>query len=258
MIIDSFDIENKLASTENNSKKEAPTTTTNNKQCNSKASSLNYKLEKINIQALKDHITCFLCKGIFRTPITINECMHTFCKACLFKHFYNQSTNNCPCCKVDLGGKPLDSVIFDNTIDSLIKILFPEFEAIDKENTEKMYEVFREKKTPLPGDPILDKKKKPSINISILPYKTDNSNEILPKLVSTKIQVAPNMDIQKFKKYLSFKLKNQDYEINEEELLVYYKNSVMRDDFSFANIEKQFGFPSDNKIVFSYARKIKS
>ena len=219
---------------------------------------INTELLKVDLSKLKKHITCSLCSGIYRNPITINECMHTFCKACLFKEFFNKPNNTvCPKCNINLGGKPWDSFIVDNSINSLINILFPEFEQIDIANTEKMYQAFRNVGTPLPGDPEQDKKKKPSIQISVLPHKHENSNQLLPKLDSTKIQVAPNMDMLKFKKYLSFKLKQMKCEIQETDLSVYYKNHEMRDDFSFLNIEKQYGFPTNkqDKIVFSYAKK---
>lgn len=219
--------------------------------------SFNTELLKVDLNKLKKHLTCPLCNGIFRTPITINECMDTFCKACLCKEFYNKPGNTrCPKCNSDLGGKPMETFIFDNSMDSLIKILFPEFEQIDKENTQRMYEIFREAKTPLPGDPALDKKTKPNLSISILPHKPDNVNKILPKLDSTKIQVAPNMDMMKFKKYLALRLKAHDCEIKENEIEVYFKNNIMRDDFSFDNIEKQYGFNLNEKLIFSYSRKI--
>lgn len=228
-----------------------------NQNNKNKNSTFNKDLLKIDLKKLLPHLTCYLCKGIFRTPITINECMDTFCKSCIFKEFHSkQSRTTCPKCNIDLGGKPMETMIFDNSLDSLIKILFPEFEFIDKENTEKMYEVFRNSNAPLPGDPSLDKKTKPSLSISILPYKADNSNAILPKLDSTKIQVARNMDIEKFKKYIAMKLNNQDCDVSSQELIIYFKNIEMRDDFNFDNIDKQYYFPLDNKIVFSYARKL--
>jgi len=90
----------------------------------------------INIDKKKliSYLECALCKGIFRTPMTINECMHTFCKSCIFKYFYtNNLKDSCPICNRKLGGKPLETLIFDNSISVLIEILFPEFETLDKE-----------------------------------------------------------------------------------------------------------------------------
>lgn len=92
--------------------------------------------EVINIdkEKLVSYLKCPLCKGVFRTPMTINECMHTFCKTCIFKYFFsNQIKDSCPICSIKLGGKPLETLIFDHSISVLIDTLFPEFEALDKE-----------------------------------------------------------------------------------------------------------------------------
>jgi hypothetical protein len=88
----------------------------------------------IDKQKLVSYLKCYLCKGIFRCPMTINECMHTFCKVCIYRHFYsNVNVDSCPSCNTKLGGKPLDTLIFDNSIASLVDIIFPEFDLIDKE-----------------------------------------------------------------------------------------------------------------------------
>jgi E3 ubiquitin-protein ligase DRIP len=88
----------------------------------------------IDKNKLVAYLKCPLCEGIFRTPFTINECMHTFCKSCIFKFFYmNPLKDACPICDTKLGGKPLDTLIFDNSISVLVEILFPEFEELDKE-----------------------------------------------------------------------------------------------------------------------------
>jgi hypothetical protein len=92
--------------------------------------------EVINIdrEKLVSYLTCFLCKGIFRTPYTINECMHIFCKSCIFKHFYrNQTNDSCPECGMKLGGRPLETLIFDSSINVLVETLFPEFNELDRE-----------------------------------------------------------------------------------------------------------------------------
>jgi E3 ubiquitin-protein ligase DRIP len=96
--------------------------------------------EVINIdkEALVSHLKCPLCFGIFRTPFTINECMHTFCKVCIFKYFSSNTLNDsCPVCGINLGGKPTDTLIFDNSISVLVEILFPEFDELDKQSCVK-------------------------------------------------------------------------------------------------------------------------
>ena len=106
---------------------------------------------KIDKKKLISLLKCPICYGIFRTPTTINECMHTFCKSCIYKWFYdtgNPVKDTCPVCEIKLGGRPLDSLIFDSSLAGLVDILFPEFEEIDKENQKKMYDAFRENKEP--------------------------------------------------------------------------------------------------------------
>jgi len=44
----------------------------------------------------------------------------------------------CPVCELKLGGKPLETLIFDHSIAVLIEILFPEFEILDKEAIVKL------------------------------------------------------------------------------------------------------------------------
>lgn len=89
---------------------------------------------EVNKKKLVQQLTCSLCTGIFRTPMTINECMHTFCKTCIYKYFLSNSNyDSCPSCFTKLGGKPLETLIFDNSISALVDILFPEFDELDKE-----------------------------------------------------------------------------------------------------------------------------
>ena len=98
----------------------------------------NEDLIQLNFEKLTEYLKCFLCKGIFRNPYTINECMDTFCKACILKYFANSQKNtNCPVCNVELGGRSLESLFFDNSINVIIQNLFPEFEEKDKQ--EKVY-----------------------------------------------------------------------------------------------------------------------
>lgn len=99
-----------------------------------KLSELYKDVINIDKEKLVSYLKCPLCHGIFRTPFTINECMHTFCKSCIFKYFNsNPLKDTCPICDIKLGGKPLDTLIFDHSISVLVEILFPDFEKLDKE-----------------------------------------------------------------------------------------------------------------------------
>jgi len=64
-------------------------------------------------------LKCYLCTGFFRDAHTINECLCSFCKVCIYRYFIeNPKEDSCPRCKapVSLGGKPLKNVVCDQTI----------------------------------------------------------------------------------------------------------------------------------------------
>lgn len=41
----------------------------------------------IRLRILNPYLTCSLCKGYLIDAITIMDCLHTFCKSCLFTYF---------------------------------------------------------------------------------------------------------------------------------------------------------------------------
>lgn len=87
---------------------------------------------KIDTEKLVLCLKCPLCTGIFRHPYTINECMHTFCKACITKFFnYNHLKGECPKCGIKLGGHPFNTLIYDHSLAVLVETLFPEFDELD-------------------------------------------------------------------------------------------------------------------------------
>ena len=42
------------------------------------------KLIEFSIKDLNEYLTCILCNGYFKEAHTIAECMHTFCKSCIW------------------------------------------------------------------------------------------------------------------------------------------------------------------------------
>jgi len=207
------------------------------------------KIKKAELISL---LKCPLCNGIFRTPTTINECMHTFCKSCIYKWFYDSGTvikNNCPVCQMKLGGRPLDSLIFDSSLSGLVDILFPQFEEIDNENKKKLFEVFRNNKEPLPGDEEESKNKKPTVKIYIHPLECENKNLILPKFEPQSILVPKQMDINTLKIYIGGKIN-----FEPENIIVIYKEKEIPTNFIIDDIDRQYGFDED-QTIFYYCKK---
>ncbi|XP_063731145.1 polycomb group RING finger protein 6 isoform X1 [Eleginops maclovinus] len=53
---------------------------------------------KIPLNQFYPHIRCALCSGFLIDASTITECLHTFCKSCIVKHFFYD--NRCPTCSI--------------------------------------------------------------------------------------------------------------------------------------------------------------
>ena len=201
---------------------------------------------KLNKEKLLKLLKCPICDGFYRTPYTINECMHTFCRSCIFKYFSSSVQREvCPICETKIGGRPMDSLIFDNNLDSLLNILFPKFEEIDKNNIKLLYKTFREVGTPLPGDEEEAKLKMPTVKIFIM---QDNNKE--NKSIKTYL-VPKNFNVISLKEMIKKKTK-KDIDINL--ICVKYKEQEMENDLTMEVIDTRYGFDQD-KNIFYYSFK---
>ena len=113
-------------------------------------------IKKIKKSDLHPFLKCSLCTGFYRDAHTINECLDTFCKSCIYKYFCEDTNREtCPKCHTHLGGRPLQKIIADQTIQNIVDILYPQFRKADQEAIRVMYELFQQAGTPLPKDPNL-------------------------------------------------------------------------------------------------------
>ena len=89
---------------------------------------------EVSVRELNECLGCKLCGGYFRDAHTISECLHTFCKVCLFKEFDRtpKLQYNCPTCHVALGPLPWQKVIFDRTLQGIVDKIFPQFAEQDR------------------------------------------------------------------------------------------------------------------------------
>jgi len=78
------------------------------------------------------YLVCWLCKGVYRDAHTINECMCTYCKGCIHRYFSEvPNRNKCPSCQCELGGKPLETIVKDITLQNIVDWLIPDFKERD-------------------------------------------------------------------------------------------------------------------------------
>ena len=95
-------------------------------------SSLPAYVKTVKKKELDHLLKCPICDGFFRDAHTINECLCSFCKSCIYKYFYEDAKREtCPKCGAKLGGKPLKFVISDTSLQKIVDLLYPQFKLQD-------------------------------------------------------------------------------------------------------------------------------
>ncbi|KZV54369.1 hypothetical protein F511_03624 [Dorcoceras hygrometricum] len=80
---------------------------------------------KARRESVASCMTCPLCHKLFRDATTIIECLHTFCRKCIFKRLLDEEMECCPVCDIELGCAPLDKLRPDHNLQDIRARLFP-------------------------------------------------------------------------------------------------------------------------------------
>ncbi|KAM8851829.1 polycomb group RING finger protein 6 isoform 1-T1 [Synchiropus picturatus] len=84
------------------------------------------------------YIKCALCCGFFIDATTITECLHTFCKCCIVKHFFY--SNRCPTCNIIVHQtQPLYNIRPDRQLQDIVYKMVPFLEDLEREQMVKFY-----------------------------------------------------------------------------------------------------------------------
>ncbi|KAJ1140736.1 hypothetical protein NDU88_007074 [Pleurodeles waltl] len=87
--------------------------------------------DMINLADLKPYILCSICEGYFIDATTITECLHTFCKSCIVKHFWY--SNRCPKCNIVVHQtQPLYNIRLDHQLQDIVYKLVVNLEEKEK------------------------------------------------------------------------------------------------------------------------------
>ncbi|XAR58602.1 hypothetical protein NMG60_11014070 [Bertholletia excelsa] len=70
-------------------------------------------------------MTCPLCNKLLRDATTISECLHTFCRKCIYKKLSDDESECCPVCNIDLGCVPLEKLRPDHSLQDVRATIFP-------------------------------------------------------------------------------------------------------------------------------------
>ena len=103
---------------------------------------IDHLLQSIDKSVFDPYLKWYLCKGFLRDAHTIIECGDTFWKSWVWFHFSEKTAISCPVWKENLGGRPLDHVVPDPSIQKIVDILYPEFKQLDMKAIHEMYTAF--------------------------------------------------------------------------------------------------------------------
>ncbi|EPS67894.1 hypothetical protein M569_06878, partial [Genlisea aurea] len=86
---------------------------------------MSHQVVTVKREAVAPCMTCPLCHKLFRDATTIIECLHTFCRKCIYKKLSDEEMENCPICNIDLGGVPLEKLRADHNLQDVRSKIFP-------------------------------------------------------------------------------------------------------------------------------------
>ncbi|CAI9768732.1 unnamed protein product [Fraxinus pennsylvanica] len=80
---------------------------------------------KVNRDTIAACMTCPLCDKLFRDATTIIECLHTFCRKCIYEKLSDEELECCPICNIDLGCVPVEKLRPDHNLQDVRTKIFP-------------------------------------------------------------------------------------------------------------------------------------
>eukprot|EP01082_Thalassiosira_pseudonana_P000320 g126.t1 g126 contig1:300827-302255(-) len=90
------------------------------------------------VSNLRDHLICSLCKGYFRDPYTVADCLHSFCRSCLIAQF-TVGRHRCPTCDISLEPDPFREVLADRTLQEVVEKVFPWMQTKEEQDEKEFY-----------------------------------------------------------------------------------------------------------------------
>lgn len=204
------------------------------------------KTIKLSVKELNQHLSCKICDGYFRDAHTIPDCLHTFCKICLFKEFSKRTSRDakyCPLCNTNLGSNPWSKVIFDRTLQAIVDKIFPQFALEDDEDEKKINENINSVKRELENDQQENSSKKvkydPSkeddqlkdtITIRVVPSSAEDIpvSKRLPFLTKPLLKTISTIKISKIQNFIKKRLVGIDTDISPRAIIIMFKDEVLK------------------------------
>ncbi|KAJ6730852.1 E3 UBIQUITIN PROTEIN LIGASE DRIP1 [Salix viminalis] len=84
-----------------------------------------HQVVKVRRETIAACMTCLLCNKLLRDATTISECLHTFCRKCIYRRISDEGLDSCPICNINLGCAPLEKLRPDHNLQDVRSKIFP-------------------------------------------------------------------------------------------------------------------------------------
>jgi len=93
------------------------------------------------IRILNKDLTCPICLNIIHNTLTVMQCLHRFCNACILKSL-RMGKKECPTCRIPCSSKR--NLRPDPNFDGLIKVLYPNLEKYEQQEENMLQQINNE------------------------------------------------------------------------------------------------------------------
>ncbi|XP_074642755.1 polycomb group RING finger protein 6-like [Tubulanus polymorphus] len=213
---------------------------------------------KIQLRLLNPYITCQLCAGYLIEAVTITECLHSFCRSCLVKHFYKSL--HCPSCELEIHPtNPLSFIKYDRQKQDILAKLLPH---LSKEETRREYQFYKERNLPVPEKVLLSQEELDELERKQIPLKRPRlvsivlefagfSGEVelmVEPLFKRYIRVTGGATIKQLKQFIINKLQlSGDMKVH-----IYCDDDHLSEEFELAQIQDQYCDDQESIIKLDY------
>mmetsp|Transcript_2311 Transcript_2311/g.4724 ORF Transcript_2311/g.4724 Transcript_2311/m.4724 type:complete len:250 (+) Transcript_2311:67-816(+) len=213
---------------------------------------------------MNEHLICSLCMGYLRDALTVTECLHTFCKPCIYQHFCEYLT--CPTCECQLGPAPLEKIRSDRAMQNIVDKVFPHFakeEAAAEKHLKREADANTKKRAAQATAESDSKRKKVSSALAAKKKKQEKDTSAskklclslfpaecaapLPRLQKPYLRSSVEATVKQYKNYLSGKLQAEHaITVLAADIEIQCKGTPLKNEATLAAVWKEYWNENDD------------
>eukprot|EP00090_Calanus_glacialis_P038498 TRINITY_DN6715_c0_g1_i1.p1 TRINITY_DN6715_c0_g1~~TRINITY_DN6715_c0_g1_i1.p1 ORF type:complete len:1264 (-),score=266.76 TRINITY_DN6715_c0_g1_i1:252-4043(-) len=219
--------------------------------------------KRVDVTELNPHIVCAICSGYLIDPVTVVECLHSFCKSCIIKHV--DTSKFCPTCDIQIHKtKPLLSLRADKALQDIVYKVVPGLYRTEMQNRIKFYTTHPEAEPANSEDAgeVADSlffSPEDDISMSIEYFdnfkKTDDINKNCEEIDMEKenpnrrfLQCPGSVTVHHLKKFIMTK-----YSLDQSFLVdVIYKEDLLPEDHTLIDVAYSYNWRKTSPMRFYY------